>query len=177
MCSGSSLLSKTLLICYKNALNHILTALWLDVSMVSSPLAPPQTQHELKQIWRKERDWRRSIHSTRAYWSCFLHQRAMCWTTARSALFPVTGLAKKPIKIQIKPWRTCCAKPLTHAENAVCSSLHTPTSGLLLCHIDQFLILETWKCFWRKRMWEVTRDHCIFENHRLSTLWRVCIHF
>lgn len=113
---------------------HISTALCLDASMVSSPLvltaAPPQTQHELKQIWWKERGSRRSIHSTRAYWSCCLHQRAMCRTTARSALFPVTGLANKPNKIQIKPWRTCCAKPITHAENAACSSLHTSTSGI-----------------------------------------------
>lgn len=43
-----------------------------------------------------------STYSTTGYWSCFLHQSAMCRTTARSALFPVTGLANKPNKIQIK---------------------------------------------------------------------------
>ncbi len=60
----------------------------------------------------------------------------MCRTTA---LFPVTGLAIS----QIKPWRTCCAKPITHAENAACSSLHTSTSGIHLSLMT--IIFSFWK--------------------------------
>ncbi len=62
---------------------------------------------------------RKSIHSTRAYF--IREQCAGQQHSFRSLDWQIS---------QIKPWRTCCAKPITHAENAACSSLHT--SGIHL---------------------------------------------
>jgi len=68
----------------------------------------PDRSSSWKTSWAKAdlMEWKRlkeNSWTANGYWSCFLHQGAMYWTSAWSALFLVTGLANKPNKVKIKP--------------------------------------------------------------------------